>query len=188
MSSDDSGEISRREQLQALIRVGKYRPLYTVAIIVAGVFVALLEAVGVSFILPIVEIVQSSGDPTEEADGILLGFVTVYDTLGIPFTLGTVIFGVSLVLSVRWTTTFLVKWLQTALSIDYTRELQTQAFDNALDARIEYFDQEGSDDILNAIVTQSEYANRTIQHVVNFFDRGFSRCCISVLRSCSHRP
>lgn len=69
--------------------------------------------------------------------------------------------------------TFLVRWLRSALSIDYTRDLQKRAFDRALDARIEYFDQEGSDDILNAIVTQAEYAGRTIRFVINFTEQGF---------------
>jgi len=55
MPSDNSRDTSRREQLHALIRVGKYKPIYTVAIIVAGLFVAMLEAVGLSFIVPIVE-------------------------------------------------------------------------------------------------------------------------------------
>jgi subfamily B ATP-binding cassette protein MsbA len=146
--------------------------MFTGGIIVAGAFAALLEAVGLSFILPIVEIVQSSGDPAAEADGAMLAFVRAYETLGIPFTLGTVIIGVSLVLTVRWTSTFLVRWLRSALAVDYTRELQTRAFDHALDARIEYFDQEGSDDILNAIVTQSEYAGRVIQQVINLFEQG----------------
>ena len=41
-----------------------------------------------------------------------------------------------------------------------------RAFGSALDARIEYFDEEGSDDILNAIVTQTNYAGRAIQRVV----------------------
>ena len=153
MSSNDSRETSRREQLHALIRVGKYKSTYTVSIIIAGVFVAILETVGLSFIVPIVEIVQSRGDPAAEASGPLLAFVRAYEPLGIPFTLGTVVPGISLVLTVRWTRTFLVRWLRSALSVDYTRELQTQAFKCALEARTEYFDREGSDDILNAIVT-----------------------------------
>jgi subfamily B ATP-binding cassette protein MsbA len=153
--------------------VAKYRPYLTVAIIGGGVFAALLEGVGLGFILPIVEIVQSPGDPAQEADGIMLAFVSIYQFLGIPFTLGAVITGVSLVLTVRWTTTFVVRWLRSALAIDYTRDLQKRSFDNALDARIEYFDQEGSDDILNAIVTQAEYAGRTIRYVINFVEQGF---------------
>ena len=103
----DAEDISRREQLRALVRVARYRPAFTAAIIGAGVFAAALEAVGLSFILPIVEIVQSPGDPAAEADGVLGAFVAVYQTLGIPFTLGSVVVGVSLVLTVRWTLTFL---------------------------------------------------------------------------------
>jgi len=172
VTDTDSEAISRRAQLRALVRVARYRPVFTVAIIGAGVFAAALEAVGLSFILPIVEIVQAPGDPAAEADGVMGVFVAAYQTLGIPFTLGSVVIGVSLVLAVRWTATFLVRWLRAALRVDYTRELQTQSFDNALDASIEYFDREGSDDILNAIVTQAEYAGRTIQYVINFFEQG----------------
>ncbi|NHN65597.1 ABC transporter ATP-binding protein [Haloarcula sp. JP-Z28] len=168
----ESEKISRREQLQAIIRVGKHRPNLTVAIIIGGVFAALLEGVGLGFILPIVEIVQSPGDPTQQADGILLAFISIYQFFEVPFTLGSVVVGVSAVLTVRWTLTFFVRWMRSALAVDYTRELQKEGFDNALDARIEYFDQEGSDDILNAIVTQAEYAGRTIQFIINFVEQG----------------
>jgi subfamily B ATP-binding cassette protein MsbA len=173
LTDTESEEISRRAQLRALLRVARYRPVFTAAIIGAGVFAAGLEAVGLSFILPIVEIVQSPGDPAAEADGVLAVFVAAYRTLGIPFTLGSVVVGVSLVLTVRWTSTFLVRWLRGGLKFDYTRELQTRGFENALDARITYFDREGSDDILNAIVTQAEYAGRNIRFVVDFIEQGF---------------
>lgn len=173
MSQRDHEKISRREQARALVRVAKYRPRLTVAIIAGGVFAALLEGIGMGFILPIIEIVQSQGDPAQQADGILGAFVSVYQFLGIPFTLGFVVLGVSIVLTVRWTTTFLVRWLREALVINYIRDIQKQSFDSALDARIEYFDQEGSDDILNAIVTQAEYAGRTIRYVINFVEQGF---------------
>jgi len=169
----DSGEISRRKQFRVLMRVARYRPALIAGIILGGVFAAMLEGVGLSFILPIVKIVQAPGDPAVEADGVLLVFVRAYDFLGIPFTLGFVVTGVSLILVVRWTTTFFVRWLREALVVDYIREIQKQSFGLALDARVAYFDQEGSDDILNAIVTQAEYAGRTIRHVIIFFEQGF---------------
>ncbi len=170
MSEADA--ISRREQLRALIRVAKFKPLLTAGIVFVGALAALLEAVGLSFILPIVEIVQTPGDPAEEADGLMELFVTVYQIFAIPFTLGFVIIGVSIIIAVRWISTFFVRWVREALVIDYTREIQKQSFNNALDARIEYFDQEGSDDILNAIVTQAEYAGRTIRYVIKFLEQG----------------
>ena len=172
VTETDTEDITRREQLNALWRVGQYRPVFTVGIMLASVFAALLEAVGLSFILPIVEIVQSSSDPAAEADGIMLAFVRAYQILGVPLTLGSAVAGVSLILTVRWTSTFFVRWLRGALVVDYTRELQTRSFENALEAKIEYFDREGSDDILNAIVTQAEYAGRVISHIVNFVEQG----------------
>ncbi|AXG06304.1 ABC transporter ATP-binding protein [Haloplanus rubicundus] len=173
MSKTDHASVDRRDQIRALLEVARYRPQLTMGIIFGGVFAALLEGLGIGFILPIIEIVQSPGDPAQQADGIMQVFVSVYQFFGIPFTLGYVVVGVSAVLTVRWTLTFFVRWMRSALAIDYTRYLQRESFDNALDARIEYFDQEGSDDILNAIVTQSEYAGRTIRFVINFIEQGF---------------
>ena len=173
MTEADSEYINRRDQLRALARVARYRPALAVGIVAGGVVAALLEGIGLSFILPIVEIVQTPGDPADEADGVMAVFVAVYLLLGIPFTLGFVVAGVSAILAIRWTMTFLVRWLRDALVVDYTREIQSRAFDNALDAKVTYFDQEGSDDILNAIVTQAEYAGRTIRYVIDFIEQAF---------------
>lgn len=45
----DTPDVSRREQVQALVRAAKFRPKLTIGIIVGGVFAALLEGVGLSF-------------------------------------------------------------------------------------------------------------------------------------------
>jgi subfamily B ATP-binding cassette protein MsbA len=66
-----------------------------------------------------------------------------------------------------------VAWFREALRTYYIRDLQMRAFRSALDARIEYFDEEGSDDILNAIVTQTNYAGRAIQRVVHLTETLF---------------
>jgi subfamily B ATP-binding cassette protein MsbA len=168
---EEDGEMTRREQLRALIEVVKFKPVYFAAVVVGGVFAALLEGIGLSFIIPIIELVQSSGDPVEQAGGLLGGFVSVYGVLGIPFTLGTVVVGVSLVLTVRWTSTFLVRWLKEVLVVLYIVHLQERSFELALSAEVEYFDREGSDDILNAIVTQAEYAGRSINDAVNLLEQ-----------------
>ena len=54
-----------------------------------------------SFIMPIVEIVQSLGDPAAEADDVLLAFVRAYEVLDVPFSLRMVILDVSLILTVH---------------------------------------------------------------------------------------
>jgi len=172
MSSSEPESVSRREKLDALRNVARYNPKYTAAVVVLGVIAAVFEGVGLSFILPIVELVQLQ-EPAAEAEGLLAGFVTVYQIVGIPFTLGYVVVGVSAVMVARYTTSFAVAWFREALRTYYIRDLQTRAFRNALNARVEYFDKEGSDDILNAIVTQTYYAGRVISRGIKFSEQVF---------------
>ena len=162
---------STRAKLRAVRRIVEYRPLFTVLIVVFSFLTALLEGIGLSFIIPIVELIQTDGDPAAEADGLLGVFVTGYQTLGIPFTIEFVITGVAAVMVVRYTASFAVAWLQEQLTMEYIRYLQSEAFDAALAADIAYFDQEGSDDILNAIVTQAPYAGYAIDQLVGFFKK-----------------
>lgn len=93
----------------------------------------------------------------------------VYETLGVPFTLKFVILGVALVMAVRYTSSFVVSSVRVILQPLYVRELQTEAFENTLNARVGYFDKEGSDDRPNAVVTQAEYAGRVIEYFVDIF-------------------
>ncbi|MDL0131168.1 ABC transporter ATP-binding protein [Halobacterium salinarum] len=172
MSSSESEPVSRHEKLDALLDVARYNPKYTAAVVVLGVVAAVLEGVGLSFILPIVELVQLQ-DPAAEAEGLLAVFVTAYQAVGIPFKLGYVVVGVSAVMVARYTTSFAVAWFREALRTYYIRDLQTRAFRNALNARVEYFDQAGSDDILNAIVTQTNYAGRVIDQGIKFTQQLF---------------
>nr|WP_321169279.1 ABC transporter ATP-binding protein [Halorubrum rubrum] len=134
-------------------------------------FAALLEGVGISFILPIIELAQSGGAPSESADGYAGVFLQLYEFLGVPFVIEWLIVGVALVMVARYTASFLVSWLRVALKTYYVRHLQTEAFESALDARVAYFDSEGSDDVMNAIVTQAEYAGKVIKDFVKFFEQ-----------------
>lgn len=172
MSTDNTEPVSRREKINALLDVARYDPRFTTGIVLIGIVAAILEGVGLSFILPIIELVQAS-NPTSQADGLLGIFVVAYQTVGIPFTLGYVVLGVSLVMIARYTASFAVAWLREAVRTYYIRDLQDRAFRNALNAKVSYFDQEGSDDILNAIVTQTTYAGRVIQRVIQLLQQTF---------------
>jgi subfamily B ATP-binding cassette protein MsbA len=172
MSDTDSDAVTRRQKIDALLDVAQFDPRFSVLIIVLGLSAAVLEGAGLGFILPVVELIQSD-TPVTEASGVLGLFVSVYRAFGIPFTLAYVVAGVAAVISLRYTLSFVVAWFREALRTYYVRDLQVRAFDNALYARIEYFDQEGSDDILNAIVTQTYYAGRVIQRGVQVIQDAF---------------
>jgi subfamily B ATP-binding cassette protein MsbA len=155
-------EVSTREKLQGIRRVIGFNPLLSFGIVVLGLAAALLEGIGLSFIVPIVELAQSTNAEAANADGLAGIFVSIFQFLNIPFTLSAVIVVVSGIMIVRFTVSFFMQWLVARLRTEYIRKLQSEAFDRALDAKISYFDQEGSDDILNVIVTQAEYGGRVV--------------------------
>jgi subfamily B ATP-binding cassette protein MsbA len=166
MSDTEPADLSQRRKLKVLLDIARYNPWLTVLIVVLGIGAAILEGIGLSFILPIIELIQTDA-PSQNADGLLRAFVDIYEAVGIPFTLEFVVLGVAAVMTVRYTMTFVVAWFREALRNYYIRDLQIQAFEKTLGVKIEYFDEEGSDDILNALITQTYYAGNSIVHAVN---------------------
>jgi subfamily B ATP-binding cassette protein MsbA len=174
-------DLSWREKLRAIEEVATFKPVYTGLIVVVGIATAALEGVGLSFILPIVELAQQPSHPGADADGVMLAFVRTYELLGIPFTIEYVILGVATVMTVRYTLGFLNIWVREILRQEYVRYLQTQAFENALHAEVGYFDREGSDDILNAIVTQAVRGGRAIATGVQLLEKLFLATVFGVI-------
>ncbi|KTG09031.1 multidrug ABC transporter permease [Haloprofundus marisrubri] len=163
---DTNVELDWRQKLRAMYRVAKFKPKLASAVVCFSIVAAVLEGFGLSFILPIVELAQAGGINPGETDGLLGLFFSIYSILGIPFTMGYLVLGVVTIMTVRFTSSFLVGWFRGAIETQYVRHLQQEAFNNALNAEIGYFDTEGSDDILNAIVTQAEYAGRVIRYAL----------------------
>jgi len=170
--SADRGILTWREKLAALSRVARYRPTFTAGLILLGGFVAALEGVGLGFIHPIIEVAQADG-PVDSGGPVLETFLAVYEFLGIPFELGFLLIGVTAVMTIRYTLSFLVAWLKAWLATQYETTLRTRAFDSALNARVGYFDAEGSDDILNAIITETRFSGQVIEKGVATMERLF---------------
>ncbi|MEF8777957.1 MAG: ABC transporter ATP-binding protein [Natronomonas sp.] len=173
-------EFTRKEILRGLLDVAKFNPKLSGALIGLGLFTAVLEGIGLTFILPIIEIVQVD-DPTAQAEGIMLAFVLVYETLRIPFTLESVVVGVSLVMALRFGTLFVLKWFRELLKVTYMRDLRRRGLEHALDAETSYYDEKGSDEVINAIITQTQYAGGVIMRVVTFIEKGFLALVFGVI-------
>ncbi len=161
-----------REKIGALARVAKYRPKFVIGLVVVGGFVAFLEGIGLSFIYPIIETAQAE-EPTNVSGPIMELFVLTYQWFGIPFSLGYLIIGVALVMTFRYVMSFLVRWLGSVLAYRYEQHLRTQAFNRALDAEVGYYDDKGTDDILNAIITETRYSRKTIEKGVKMMESLF---------------
>lgn len=165
-------DFTNRELLRGLLDVAKFNPKLSVFLLVLGGVTAVLEGIGLTFILPIIEIAQAD-DPTAEAEGIMYAFVLAYETVGIPFTLETIIVGVTLIMGLRFGTLFVMKWFREVLKVTYMRDLRRRGFEHALEAETAYYDEKGSDDVINAIITQTSYAGKVITRVLTFIEKGF---------------
>lgn len=166
--------VTAREKLRAVYEVIQFRPGLEAVVVALSLGTALLEGVGVGFILPIVEVAQSSGS-LSEADGILQFFVGVYSVLGVPFTLETLIVGIASVMIVRFGLSFLTAWLRAILGFEYQRRLRQQLYESLLYGPVEYIDRSGSDDLLNSIITETVKAGSVVTsmvHIVNILLRG----------------
>ena len=163
-------EYTLRRKLHAIYRVALYRPIYASAVVVLSIGVAALEGVGIGFLIPIIESIESGGQ-IEDSGGILGVFENIYSTAGFPFTIGYLVAGVTAVMTVRYSLSFVVAWLRAGIRVRYVTDLRVTALESALDARMSYFDQEGSDEILNAIITEAKYAGRTIDTLVTLVEK-----------------
>lgn len=161
---------SMRRKLAALYEVATFRPHLTLLVVALSFVAAILEGVGISFIMPIIEMARNPSQTPES--GLAAYFVRVYRALGIPFNLEFIILGTTVVMAVRFFTSFLVGWLRALLQTDYVRTLQSDAFKGALEAQVPYFDKEGSDEILNTIITEATYAGRAIKWIIQIVQEG----------------
>lgn len=149
-------------QLRAIFPVAAYRPILTGAVVAFSLVAALLEGIGIGFLLPIVEVAQSNDDPS----GPVRVLAEIYSAVGVPFELGYIVAGVAVIIGIRYLMTFLAGWLTAILRMTYIRDLRTRAFEATLDARIAYFDETGADEMLNALLTQTTHASEAIHRLV----------------------
>ena len=158
----EEGRVSISRQIRALATVALYQPGLTARVVLFNVVAAALEGVGIGFILPVIEVAQSTG----EASGPVRVLAGLYDSLGVPFTLEYIIAGVALVIGIRYIATFLSGWLTAVLRMTYIRSLRTRAFESTLHADTNYFDSTGTDTVLNTLITQTNHASEAIHRSV----------------------
>ncbi|MFD1514260.1 ABC transporter ATP-binding protein [Halomarina rubra] len=147
-----------------------YNPVLTGLIVLLGCATALLEGVGVSLLLPILEVAQGA-TPSADSGGVVGVFFQAYSLLGVPFTLEFMIAGVSLAMVLRYLASFGVDWARGYLQTMYVKDVQSRAFEHALDAKVGFFDVRGSDEVLNTVITQTKYAGQAIRNLVYVFEQ-----------------
>jgi subfamily B ATP-binding cassette protein MsbA len=164
-------EVTLADKIDSLKRAALYRPLSTAGIVVFSFAAALLEGIGLTFLVPVIEIAQAGPQAAQDAEGIVGMFAQAYALLGVPFTIEWMLVGLGVVMTVRYSSSFAVKWLRAKIQYEYMRSLRTRAFEHALTAEISYYDREGSDELLNAIITQTRNAGLVLRRIIEFFQQ-----------------
>lgn len=108
-----------------LYGIATFRPLLTGLIVVGSVLAALLEGIGLGFLLPVLEI-AAGGDVANSSDQRVAAFASVYAAVGVEMTLATVVGGVAVVLTLRHALGFVVQWSRDRLQILYVRHLRSE--------------------------------------------------------------
>ena len=157
MESAAAGAVTTRQKLKAIAHVARYDPKLVAVIVALSLFGAVLEGVGIGFLFPIVEQLTGDGLDTERGGALFETFERMYGIFGVPLTLGTLVVGVGLVVGVRYLNDFIVAWLQAILGTRYVRDLMDDLYEGTLDARVGELDDRGSEELLNAVITETGY-------------------------------
>jgi len=177
-----SEEYSLREKADAVGDIASFAPVLTVIIISLSFVTAVLEGISLGFILPILE--QARRNASGDTSVYMEYFISAYAALGVPFTVEYIIVGVTLVMAVRFSLSFLVEWQSKRLKQEYVRHLRASAFDSVLGASVAHIDRQRDDDILNTIVTETQLAGNAIKRLVTIVEEGLLSLvylCIALL-------
>lgn len=158
-------------RLSSLRRALDFRPTLFFGTIGLSFVAAIFEGIGLSFIIPIVELAQEDSGTGADGSRFVEAFEVVYSFLGIPLTLETLIVGSSIVIAIRYTLTFVVTWLKTAVEMYYRRELQLEVYERLIGSRVDITDERGSDEVINTIVTQAANASQTLIRLLSLVEQ-----------------
>lgn len=150
----NESDLTFRESLEVIADAARHRPRTAGTLVGLNLGVAVLNGIGVGFIVPIVDFVVggTTGGTVQEV------FVRLYRLLGIPLTLETAIAGVAFVMLLQFSLTFITAVQQATLEASYVRRLRTASFESLLAARVDVLDDIGEDSALNTLVTEARHA------------------------------
>jgi subfamily B ATP-binding cassette protein MsbA len=158
------------DKLRAVYNILSYRPMFVTVILALSGFAALMEGIGLSFVYPIFEASQSGTDIVNSNNEIIGFFSTVYSSLGINLTLGSLLAGVSAATALRYTSSFIVGWLKSSLSASYEKHLKRKMMTNMVFAKMSMFDKYGYDTIVDRVASETTYSARCIKKIIEILE------------------
>jgi subfamily B ATP-binding cassette protein MsbA len=130
---------------------------------------ALLDGVGLGFLIPIVESLQDRGDGPMNATGLSGLFASAFRFLGLPYTLPVILaVGLLLFLSQLLFTYFRVL-LSSRMYTQFTVDLRTKIFAHLLDFDLAFFHRSRIGDLTNTVITETYRAGYSLRAMAEMF-------------------
>lgn len=171
--TEGAGSLAWREKIEVLSAVGRFNLKLSVLIAGCSASVALLEGIGVGFLLTVVQFATVDTDSTASENLVIEFLSDLYASLDVPFTLEYIVAGVAVVMLLRYAGTVLVESARARLQAQYVTTLKSKVFDRTMAARLGFVEDIGSDELLNTIVTEIDYAGAVIVSLVTLLQRSF---------------
>ena len=139
---------------RAIYHFFRRRPISTFGLVLLLIVSALVEGVGIGFMIPLLESIDTTSD-LESASRVSRYLSEVYGRLGIPFVLWTIMVGGFLLFASRAFLTYIGETWMVHLANLFGAEARIDAFSGLLNADLGYINRRKGSDSVNTIVVEA---------------------------------
>ena len=131
-----------------------------------SIVVSMLEGFNIGLLLPLLETLDTSGEGN--AHWVSRAFGKVFDALGLPFELKTILLGLAVLILASAALKYLRMILAAKTTVRFTVWMKSKAMEGFLHADVSYFHQKNLGELNNTLTIQSESAGGTFSGVTEF--------------------
>jgi len=145
----------------------KRRPWATSGLLLLLIISAMLEGVGIGFLIPLLEAISRDPDPASisRISGILSN---LYERFNIPFVLWSISLGGFAIFMVTALLRYVSLTQTTKLATIFTADIRTEMFGNLLKADLGFVQGRRSGDLVNSLVTEPGRFQGVLLHAIRF--------------------
>ena len=154
-------------RLAALAFFFRARPKTTLAMLLLLVVTALVEGLSIGFLVPLLESINNQGDVATSSQVSRL-VSEMYDLLGIPFALWTIMVGGFALFAVQGVLKFFSQTEMVRLGGSITGNTRTTIFENLLRTDLAYIQDRKSGDFISSLITEPNRLNTAFMLSMQF--------------------
>lgn len=146
-----------------ICRAFRIRGIHVAVIFVLQVVTTLFEGVGLGLVVPILHMMSGNSELPSAVTGTILDTVSkIFASIGLPFSLESLLISVALLLIVRQTFLYLRTVTQLIVQEQGKRNMRNLLFERYMRVDLSYQDRESSGNMLNALITETQTCTTAI--------------------------